>query len=444
MVDSRKEVAKKREHWAWYLFDFGNSAYAAVVLLAVYSAYFKEAVVGGSDGSRWWGIATGIAMLTVALIAPVLGTLADFSGKKKQVLFVMTSISVVFTALLFTVGKGDLLTGVLFFVLAEIGYRGGQVFYNSLLPEIASQDEIGKVSGTGWAIGSLGGIICLLIVLGMIMTVEGEHIVQISFLITAVFFTASTAPLFLWIRERAEPQRLAPGDTYFKVARRRLTETIKSVGSYKEFLKFMAAFLIYNDGILSALNFAAIIGAVLYGMDQTELIVMMIIVQVASVAGAYVYGILGERIGFKRGLVQSLLLMIAAVVAIYFNTTVSGFLLIAAVAGFALTGVQSLSRTMIGAFAPPGKSAEFYGFFGMVGRTSSFIGPFLFGWLIDFIADNLVASGVLVEVAEKTGHRQAIFLIVAFLVVGLGLLVFVNEKEGRKVALGQAISEPGD
>jgi UMF1 family MFS transporter len=237
---------------------------------------------------------------------------------------------------------------------------------------------------------------------------------------------------------------LAPGDTYFKVARRRLTETIKSVGSYKEFLKFMAAFLIYNDGILSALNFAAIIGAVLYGMDQTELIVMMIIVQVASVAGAYVYGILGERIGFKRGLVQSLLLMIAAVVAIYFNTTVSGFLLIAAVAGFALTGVQSLSRTMIGAFAPPGKSAEFYGFFGMVGRTSSFIGPFLFGWLIDFIADNLVASGVLVEVAEKTGHRQAIFLIVAFLVVGLGLLVFVNEKEGRKVALGQAISEPGD
>jgi UMF1 family MFS transporter len=119
-------------------------------------------------------------------------------------------------------------------------------------------------------------------------------------------------------------------------------------------------------------------------------------------------------------------------------------LLIVAVAGFALTGVQSLSRTMIGAFAPPGKSAEFYGFFGMVGRTSSFIGPFLFGWLVDFIADNLVASGVLVEAAEQTAHRQAVFLIVAFLVVGLGLLVFVNEREGRKVALGGAISEPGD
>jgi UMF1 family MFS transporter len=444
MAEIKGEVSKKREHWAWYLFDFGNSAYAAVVLLAVYSAYFQGTVVGGSEGSRWWGIATGIAMLTVAVIAPVLGTLADFSGRKKRVLFVMTTISVISTALLFTVGKGDLLTGVLFFVFAEIGYRGGQVFYNSLLPEIASQDEIGKVSGNGWAFGSLGGIICLLIVLGLIMTVEGEHIVRISFLITAVFFSASTVPLFLWVRERAKPQQLEPGDNYVKLARRRLAETIKSVGSYKEFLKFMAAFLIYNDGILSALNFAAIIGAVLYGMDQTQLIIMMIIVQVTSVAGAYVYGILGERIGFKRGLVQSLLLMIAAVVAIYFNTTISGFLMIVAVAGFALTGVQSLSRTMIGAFAPPGKSAEFYGFFGMVGRTSSFIGPFLFGWLVDFIADNLVASGVLVEIAEKTAHRQAVFLIVGFLVVGLGLLVFVNEREGRKVALGGAISEPGD
>lgn len=444
MVDTTKKVSKGREHWAWYLYDFGSSAYAAVVLLAVYSHYFKDSVVGGSDGSLWWGIATGIAMLTVAVISPVLGTLADFSGSKKKVLLVMTTMSVIATALLFTVGEGDLLTGVLFFVIAEIGYRGGQVFYNSLLPEIASQDEIGKVSGNGWAIGSAGGILCLGIVLGLIMTFEGETIVRFSFLITALFFAASTIPLFLWVRERTEPQKLEKGDNYYKVARRRLAETIKSVGSFKEFLKFMLAFLIYNDGVLSALNFAAIIGGVLFGMDQTQLVIMMIITQVTSVIGAYVYGLIGERYGFKSGLIQSLLLMIAAVIAIYFNTTIGGFLIIVGVAGFALTGVQSLSRTMIGAFAPPGKSAEFYGFFGMVGRTSSFIGPFLFGWLVDFIADNLVATGVLPEVAEKTGHRQGVFLIVAFLVVGLGLLLFVNEKKGRKVALGEAISQPGD
>ncbi len=437
-------AAKKREHWAWYLYDFGNSAYAAVVLLAVYSAYFQGKVVGGSDGSRLWGVATGIAMLVVAVIAPVLGAIADYSGRKKRILFFMTSISIVFTGLLFTVGEGNVFTGMLFFILAEIGYRGGQVFYNALLPEIANQDEIGKVSGNGWAIGSIGGIICLLIVLALIMLVGGEFVTRLSFIITSVFFALSTVPMWFWLKEKAEPRPLKVGDNYLKVAYRRLRTTFRSVGSFKEFLKFMGAFLVYNDGIIAALDFAAIMGAILYGMDQTQLIIMMIIVQVTSVAGAYIYGVLGEKYGFKRGLIQSLLLMIAAVFAIYFNQSIGGFFVITAVAGFALTAVQSLSRTMIGAFAPPGRSAEFYGFFGMVGRTSSFIGPFVFGMLADKLTDNLVLGGMDATLAIQTGHRLSIFAIAGFLVVGLVVLLFVNEKEGRKVALGEVALEPGD
>jgi UMF1 family MFS transporter len=206
----------------------------------------------------------------------------------------------------------------------------------------------------------------------------------------------------------------------------------------------MLAFLVYNDGIIAALDFAAIIGAVLYGMEQTQLIIMMIIVQVASVAGAYLYGVIGEKIGFKRGLIQSLILMIVAVIMIYFNNSIGGFFAITSLAGFALTGVQSLSRTMIGAFAPPGRSAEFYGFFGMVGRTSSFIGPTLFGFVAHWLTELHGEAGMAAEQAMQLGHRQAIFAIVAFLLLGLGLLVVVNEKEGRKVALGQVVVEPGD
>jgi UMF1 family MFS transporter len=171
---------------------------------------------------------------------------------------------------------------------------------------------------------------------------------------------------------------------------------------------------------------------------------MMILVQVASVAGAYLYGIMGERIGFKRGLVQSLLLMILAVVLIYFNNSIAGFFAITSLAGFALTGVQSLSRTMIGAFAPPGRSAEFFGFFGMVGRTSSFIGPFIFGVVAHRLTEIYEAGGIDPAQAIQLGHRQAIFSIAIFLAVGLGLLFFVNEKEGRKVAMGQVALEPGD
>lgn len=136
-----------REHRAWYMYDFGNSAYAAVILLAFYSAYFKGNVVGGAEGSRLWGVSVGIAMLVVAIISPILGAIADFSASKKKFLFIFSSITWLFTALLFFVEKGDIFTGMLFFILAEIGYRGGQVFYNSLLPEIATPDDIGRVSG---------------------------------------------------------------------------------------------------------------------------------------------------------------------------------------------------------------------------------------------------------------------------------------------------------
>jgi UMF1 family MFS transporter len=432
---TQNAATKKKEQWAWYLFDFGNSAYAAVVLLAIYATYFQDEVVGGSEGSAKWGLSVGIAMLVVAIIAPILGTIADFSGRKKQFLLFMSSISIVFTAALFFVQKGDVVMGMTFFILAEIGYRGGQVFYNSLLPEIADQDEIGTVSGKGWAIGSVGGILCLIIVLALILLIGGDFIIRLSFVVTAIFFALSTLPLIFWIKEKAEPQQLKTGENYFSMAIERLKVTFASVRDYKEFLKFMLAFLIYNDGILMALDFAAILGLVLFGLEGENLIIFMIIVQVTSIAGAYIYGVIGERYGFKRGLIQSLLLMIAAVIAIYFNTTLTGYFVIGAIAGFALTAVQSLSRTMIGAFAPPGKSAEFYGFFAVVGRTSSFIGPFVFGVLAHELTKYYQASrGLPEQLAEQLGHKQAIISIIVFLAVGLVLLLQVNEKEGRKIA----------
>jgi UMF1 family MFS transporter len=333
---------------------------------------------------------------------------------------------------------------MVFFILAEIGYRGGQVFYNALLPEIATQDEISTVSGNGWAIGSLGGIICLFIVLALIMTIGGSFVVRLSFIITAVFFAASAAPLFILYEEKAKPQPIKAGENYITIAIKRLGHTFKSVRSYREFIKFMIAFLIYNDGILAALDFAAILGAVLFGMNQQQLIIFMIIVQITSVVGAFVYGLVGKKYGFKTGLVQSLLLMILAVVAIYFNTSLIGFFVIGAIAGFALTAVQSLSRTMIGVFAPPGRSAEFYGFFAVAGRTSSFIGPTLFGIFAAEATRRYVNSGLYVAAAEQLGHRMAIWSIVAFLLVGILALALVNEKEGRKVAQQHALTETGE
>jgi len=430
------QPSTRRERWAWYLYDFGNSAYAAVVLLAVYSAYFKGGVVGGAEGSRLWGIAVGIAMLVVAVTSPFLGTLADFAGSKKRFLLFYTALACVFTAGLFFATEGRVLIGMLFFILAEIGYRSSQVFYNALLPEIAAPEEMGRISGNGWAIGSAGGILCLLIVLVPIVLTDSANLtVRLSLVFTAVFFAASAAPLFFWLRERAEPQKLPPGENYWSLAISRLKQTVTAVRRFREFLKFMIAFLVYNDGILMILDFGAILGAVLFGMEQQELIIFMIVVQLASVAGAYLFGLIADDFGAKRSLVISLVLTIVPVVWLYFSYSKLEFYIIGGLAGFALTGVQSLSRTIVAMFAPQGQSAEFYGFFAVTGRTSSFIGPTIFGLLAAWASEHYVKTRQVTELAaEQAGHRVALFSIVAFLIVGLLLLAFVNEHRARQAA----------
>ena len=426
-VKRRRVPATRRERWAWYLYDFGNSAYAAVVLLAVYSAYFKGSVVGGHEGTRLWGISVGIAMLVVAAISPILGTLADFSGAKKKFLFFFTALAVVFTAALFFVMPGNIFAGMLFFILAEIGYRASQVFYNALLPEIAEPHELGKVSGNGWAIGSFGGIICLLIVLALIMLIGGNTVIRAAFLITAFFYLASALPLFLWLRERAEPKPLPQGKSAFKMAFERLGATFRAVKNYKEFIKFIIAFLVFNDGIMMTLDFAAIIGAVLFGMEQQQLIIFMIIVQITSVGGAYLFGILAHKWNSKKSLVLSLALMVVAVVWLLFVEQLYVFFIIGGLAGFALTGVQSVSRTLVGQFAPEGKSAEFYGFFEVGGRTSSFIGPAVYGFIAAEAAIIYSGRGLDALTAEQMGLRVAVISIIVFLVAGLFMLLAVRQ-----------------
>lgn len=430
-------LSTRRERVAWYLYDFGNSAYASVVYLAVYSTYFKQVVVGGAEGSRLWGLAIGIALLIVAVIAPVLGALADFSGAKKRFLLSFSFLAIAFTGLLFFVQQGDVFLGMLFFILAEIGYRSSQVFYDGFLPELARPEEMGKVSGIGWAIGSAGGVIALLIILPLVLMFPGTFTVRLAMVITAAFWLLSTIPLILRLPERARKKALPAGDTYFSVAVKQVAHTVRTAGRFREMTKFMLAFLVYGAGVAIALEFAAIIGAVLFGMSQQLIIVFAIVVQVTNVIGAYAFGMLVERIGAKPTLIASLLAMIGVVLWLYFNNSQLGFILIGAAAGIAMAGVQSVSRTMVGLFAPAGQSAEFFGFFTMVGRIAFWIGPAVFGFLAAELALLYEGRGVAVEPAEQQGLRLAILAIALFLLIGLAIALTVNEKKARQAALTQ-------
>lgn len=445
-MDLGNQTSSTRRRWLWYLYDVGNSAYAAVVILAIYAAYFKGHVVGGAEGSRLWGISVGIAMLVVALISPVLGVIADYTGQKKRILSYFTALSVICTALLYFVQKGDILLGMALFILAEIGYRGGQVFYNSLLPEVAEQEEIGRVSGNGWAIGLLGGIVCLFIVLALVTLNEGTWFVRFSLVITAIYFAVFAAPLILWFQEREGENKLLPGENVFSIAFKKLQHTFRSVRDHREFVKYIIAFLIYNDGILMAINFAAIFGAVMFGLDQQQIILFMILIQFTSVIGAYISGWIVDKRSGKAALVIFLLMMIGSVTGLFVVESVVGFYVIGGIAGLALSSVQAVSRAMVGALAPPGRSAEFYGFFAVAGRTSSFIGPTIYGLVaaeaaLFFEAQGDNASFLWFRVleggapfAEQLGQRVAILPVILFLVVGLVMLLGVNEKLARQRA----------
>jgi UMF1 family MFS transporter len=233
-----------------------------------------------------------------------------------------------------------------------------------------------------------------------------------------VYFIIFALPAFFWIKEEHRPQD-KEGKSYFRVALDRIKNTLQSVKDFKEFIKFMVALLIYNDGIIAALTFAGIIGTVIYGLSGIEMIIFVIIVQVTNVIGALMYGILSEKIGLT-------------------------------ISGYAMAGVQSLSRTMVSVFAPEGKSAEFYGFFSLAGRTSSIIGPGVMGlaatgistWVMSsLVKADLVTAGnaSALVVSEQIGHRFALITLVLFLLVGLMPLLFVNEAEGRRAAKAASV-----
>lgn len=424
LLDQASPARKARR--AWYLYDFGNSAYAAIVLLAVYSAYFKGSVVGGAEGTRLWGWSVGIAAILVAIISPILGTIADFSRSKKRLLFIFTAISIVFTALLFFVGPGDVLTGMLFFILAEIGYRGAQVFYDALLVDVSTPETIGYISGKGWAVGMLGGVACLLIVLLPIQLI-GNQFIPYAFLITAIFYLLSSLPTYYHVRELSEPEILTNNETVLSLAFKKLIHTFKDVKHYREFIKYMAAFLIYNDGIMMLMDFASIIGATLFGMQQVQLIIFVIIIHITGAVGALLFGKISDKKSSKQSIIISLIILTVSLTGLFFIKSIGLFFVIGAFAGFSLSGAQAVSRTMVSQLAPAGKTTEFYGFLSVAGRTSTFIGPFVFG-TVSYRANNYyINHGVEKLFAEQLGLLWAIGSILVFLIVGLIILLTVRK-----------------
>ena len=398
--------------FGWLMYDFANSSFTTIIVTVVYSKYFVQAVVNEKEyGTALWGRAIAISMFLVAISAPIFGAVADFSRAKKKFLFYNTYLTIIFTALLYYVRSGDIFKGMFFFILANFGFNSANVFYNSLLPDITKPKNFGKVSGLGWGIGYIGGLLSLILVLPL---VKAGKTVLVFPAVALFFFIFSLFTLF-WTNEI---KRDSKRTNYFKTAFRRIYTSFKNIKNFKELIKFIVAYLIYNDGIVVVIGFAALYGAQNFGMTSQQLIIYFIIANISSMVGALVFGFILDKIGAKNTISITLLIWLVVIVGALIAKNIKQFYIVGIIAGIAIGSSQSASRTMLALLTPKEKMAEFFGFYSFSGKMAAIIGPLVYG-----------------EVARITNSQKYSLMAVSiFFLAGLIILQFVDEKKGKNIA----------
>ncbi|MFQ5454748.1 MAG: MFS transporter [Nitrospirota bacterium] len=413
--DSKKEI------FGWCLYDFANSSYTTLIVTVAYSVYFTEFVAEGYNGDVLWGRGYALSMILIGIISPVLGALADYSGTKKRYLIIFTLCCIVSTSLLFFVKKGDIISGLVLFVTGNIGYNGGITFYNAFLKDISDKENMGRISGYGWAAGYIGGLLCLAITYPFIkggFIKENLFYYRLSFPITALFFLSFSIITFIFLRERRVYALISKGCLYWTTGFKRVRETLKERKRFRELFKFFVSYLIYNDGINTIIVFSAIFARRVLSFTVGEIIIYFIVTQITSAIGAYIFGFITDKTGAKKAISITLILWIFIVLSVFFVENKLQFYIIGLTAGICIGSNQSASRTLLGQFAPEEKAAEFFGLFSLTGKLAAVIGPLVYGEIVGI----------------TNSHRIAVISIAIFFIIGMFLLFLVNEEEGIRTA----------
>jgi UMF1 family MFS transporter len=425
-----------REQRAWAMYDWAISGMQTVILASVFQIYFAKVAAAGLEGSRAtqaWSAANFAGAVLVAVLAPVLGAIADYSAAKKRFTAVFMCVGVLGCFGMFFIQRGDLTLAVLTYVLSLVGSTASLTFYESLLPHIAREKEVDRVSSGGYAHGYLGGGLLLVINLAWIQKPEwfglphGEGVSpgaatlpsRLAFVSVGIWWLAFSLPLFLRVREPArvrEPDE-PTGLGAVRAAFVRLGETLREMRRYRNAFLMLLAFMIYNDGIQTIIKTAAVYGAEL-GIPQGALIGAILLVQFVGVPFAFMFGALAGRIGPKRAIFLGLLVYTCISVVGYFMRTATHFLLLALLVGMVQGGTQALSRSLFASMVPPHKSGEFFGFYSVFEKFANIFGPLLFFVTIEFTGSS----------------RYAILSVILFFAVGAVLLNMVNVDEGRRTA----------
>ena len=387
-MNSKKKIINK-EVLSWAFYDWANSAFATTVMAGFFPIFFKSYWAGelsGPESSAWLGTANSISGLAIVCIAPFLGALADITNKKKLFLGLFAFLGIITTGSLFFIAQGMWLTAMSVYIFACIGFSGGNVFYDSLLINVSSTENRNRVSALGYSLGYLGGGFLFVLNVAMYQSPEFfglksiTEAVLFSFLSVSVWWGFFSIPILKYVKENSS-NKIEIKITYLITQSfQRVLSTFKDIRKYKTLSLFLLAYWLYMDGVDTIVRMALAYGADI-GLEASDMILALIITQFVGFPATILYGILGDRFGLKLMLSIGIIGYIFVTIFSIFITNISGFYFLAFTIGLFQGGVQSISRTIFSQLIPAEKSAEFFGFYNLVGKSAVVLGPILVGWV---------------------------------------------------------------
>ena len=412
---------------SWCLYDFANSAFTTLVVTFIYAPFFTQVIVGDTiRGTELWSRAITISALLIAGLSPVMGAIADRGGHRKRFLLAWTAVAIGFAALLYLPVAGQVGLALVIFVVGNVAFEMASVFYNAFLPDVAPADRIGRISGYGWALGYVGGLLAMALALVALVQPEvpwfglsrdGHQNLRATNLLVAVWFAAFCWPIFAFVREDRSGAA-PPGTPLVRAAIGELKETWQEVRKYRQVVRLLLARLLYNDGLITVFSFGGIYAQDTFGFAMQDILVFGIVLNVTAGLGAFTLGFLDDRLGGKRTIQLSLIgLSLATVLAVAApNRTL--FWAAAIVIGIFSGPNQAASRSLLGRFVPPDKENEFFGFFAFSGKATAFLGPALLGLLT----------------RAFDSQRAGVAVVLLFFVAGLAILRGLDERDGIAAA----------
>ena len=405
-------MTERKKIFVWTLYDFANTSYSIIVVTFLYAIYFKETVnQNAAEGDFYWGLGTSISMLITAFISPILGAAADFSSTKRRFLTFFTIMCLISTALLYFVGPGEVLLGLVLFITGNIGFEAALIFYDTFRPEITHPKNFGRVSGYGYAMGYLGSLFSLLILFPFIKM----ELVRESFPVAALFFLLFALPTLILLKDKRKEEGKS-GD-YFVIGVKRVWDTLKHLKKYKNLAIFLLSFFFFIEGVNTIIFFSGIYASSTLGFTKQELIIFFITVQGTAILGSVIFGVIADEIGRKKTLLITLFIWLITVGGAYIVTEKFWFYVVGLLAGTAMGSSQSTARALMSDLTPPDKKTEFFGFYSFFGKSSAVIGPVVFGYI-----------------SSETGNqRLAILSLLFFFLMGIAILSFVREERRVKI-----------